>query len=55
MNKYEYAIEKLYPLPATEEQLNIMGEDGWELTSIITFKESGNITDTYLYHFKRCK
>jgi hypothetical protein len=29
MNKYEYAIEKTYPFPSTEEQLNIMGNEGW--------------------------
>ena len=55
MDKYEYAIEKLYPLPATEEQLNIMGNDGWELTGIITLQESSNITETYIYYFKRRK
>ena len=34
MDKYEYAIEKTYPLPANEVQLNIMGADGWGTYSI---------------------
>ena len=53
MNKYEYAIEKTYPLPATERQLNIMGNEGWELAALITIQEEGNITETYFYHFRR--
>ena len=51
--KYEYAIEKTYPLPANEVQLNIMGADGWELTASLIIKEEGNITETYVYYFKR--
>jgi hypothetical protein len=53
MDKYEYAIEKTYPLPANEIQLNIMGDDGWELTASLIIKEEGNITETYVYYFKR--
>ena len=56
MNKYEYAIEKTYPFPATEEQLNIMGNEGWEFTALIAIQEECKITETYFYHFKRlCK
>ena len=32
MKKYEYAIEKSYPFRASEADLNIMGDEGWELT-----------------------
>ena len=53
MDKYEYAIEKTSPLPADEELLNIMGADGWELTSSLIIKEWGNYTETYVYYFKR--
>lgn len=53
MAKYEYAIERLYPFPATEEDLNIMGNDGWELTGVIKIQESGRILETYIYYFKR--
>jgi len=55
MNRYEYAIERLYPFPATEKQLNIMGEDGWEMTGVAVMKEQGRITETYVYYFKRQK
>jgi hypothetical protein len=53
MKKYKYAIEKLYPFPATEEQLNIMGNNGWEMTGCMQIKESGLITETYYYYFKK--
>ena len=53
MEKYEYAIDKTYPLQATENQLNVMGNDGWELTGCLKVKEFNHITETYYYYFKR--
>ena len=51
--KYEYAIEKFYPSNATEEQLNMMGNDGWQMTGVIKIQETNLITETYWYYFKR--
>jgi hypothetical protein len=50
---YEYKIEKLYPLPISEEQLNHQAKHNWELIAAITTKEHNRITDTYIYYFKR--
>lgn len=48
---YEYKIEKLYPFPISEDQLNHQASHNWELVAAITTKEL--ISDTYIYYFKR--
>ncbi len=53
MKKYEYAIEKSYPFRASEADLNIMGDEGWELTCVLAVQERDLITETYYYYFKR--
>lgn len=53
MNKYIYCIEKTYPLPATEEELNKMGSDGWELVSVLKHKEGNLNLETFFYYFKK--
>ena len=50
---YEYAIEKMYPIPVSEEQLNLMGSHGWELTGVLKIQEHNRITETFIYYFKR--
>lgn len=51
--KYEYMIEKFYPMPIRECDLNCVGQQGWELTSSVTFQEHNLITPTFIYYFKR--
>ena len=49
----EYRIEKFYPFPISEEQLNKMSAMGWDLVTCVTIKEHGLINNTIVYYFKK--
>jgi len=49
----KYRIEKFYPFPISEDQLNRMSDMGWELVTCVTIKEHALINNTIVYYFKR--
>ena len=40
MKQWEYKVELLHSISMTEDDLNDLGEDGWELVNI--YKEDGS-------------
>ena len=55
--KWEYKTWNAYPPPnskdtttAFEESLNRLGQDGWELVSVVAFADRSNLT---VHYFKR--
>lgn len=39
--------------PASRDQLNQLGSDGWELTSVVRADQPGGTVQQFLYVFKR--
>lgn len=50
MTRWEYQ-SALHTVPATRDELNLIGDDGWELVSILQLARTNEI----LYVFKRPK
>ena len=53
MKKFEYLKETSNSFPLSEGQLNVLGYEGWELTSVIIEPNNNGLKNKFHYYFKK--